>query len=845
MTLHLFKPLPLRRNQSIVVAICTAVAIVALSLFASTQPTEAQSIETVVREIQVTTNDIAYDPVGDRLYVSVPSKFGQTGNSIIQINPNTLTPSAPIHVGSEPERMTISDDGKYLYVALGGASAVRRIDLATQTAGPEFTLGNSVTPGPFFPTNDGTWPVHDLKVMPGDSNRLVIVGAPGPSIFTNGIKAPAFTTSPGHRIVFGANASTAYGVNFHGFFSKYSIDGNGISVVKTTNPRDPILFSPTDIEFGGGFIYATTGQKIDPEVPKEVGTFSGPAPGDLIYGVVPDTQADRLYVLSASPTCNTCTFTASIQAFDLATLAPIGTIQIPGCRGTTLKRLVRWGSNGLAFNTNANQLFVLRTSLVPSNAPVSLPSPTHPTRITPVSLTGTIREISLPNNDLIYDPQRAVIYATVPGFAGPNGNSVIAINPVTGGMGVPKVVGPNPTVMAMSSDNKYLWVAMFDEQKVRRLNLQSNSVDVEFGIQAPNPNQGFVGVTDMAVFPDDPESVVVGRLNPAVPGLSPGILVYKNGTLFPAPIIRSGHTTIETSNEPGVFYAADTQSVGTTDYTRFHFGKPSDYHPNFTIDYICNFLLGGFSADIKFDEGRLYDRFGKVVNPQQIRPVGRFDLGETMSRPYVLPYGRAFHAYFLHGFRNLQGWTWTLVVFDTRTFVPIATMEIPNVKGEAGSLIRWGTDGLAFGTEGNQIFLIQSPFFKAPAGPLELGIETAGPSNDQAAAINSVLFTRDPFRVLTTHDWFHPSSDRNTRVTLFARNLELAPGETSSSVVIEITDSGNQTFSIPAEDVRKVPGVDLTQIVLRLPDNTPAGVYGVVIKAQGRVSNAGKLRLAQ
>ena len=205
MTLQLFKRVPLRHNQPVVVAIFVSVALIASSFYTSTQTTEAQSIETVVRELQVTSNDVAYDPVGDRLYVSVPGSFGQTGNSVIQINPNTLTPAAPIHVGSEPERMTISDDGKYLYVAIGGASTIRRIDLATQTAGPEFPLGNSVTPGPFFPTIGGAFPVHDLKVMPGDSNSLVAVGAPGPSIFSNGIKLPTFVNSSGHRIVFGAS----------------------------------------------------------------------------------------------------------------------------------------------------------------------------------------------------------------------------------------------------------------------------------------------------------------------------------------------------------------------------------------------------------------------------------------------------------------------------------------------------------------------------------------------------------------------------------------------------------------------------------------------------------------
>jgi hypothetical protein len=93
-----------------------------------------------VRIFQLAANDVVYDPTGQMLYTSIPSSFGQTGNSILPINPTTLVPGSPIWMGSEPGRMTISGDGKYLYAALNGAGAIRRLDLLSKSPDQRFAL---------------------------------------------------------------------------------------------------------------------------------------------------------------------------------------------------------------------------------------------------------------------------------------------------------------------------------------------------------------------------------------------------------------------------------------------------------------------------------------------------------------------------------------------------------------------------------------------------------------------------------------------------------------------------------------------------------------------------------
>lgn len=64
-----------------------------------------------------------------------------------------------------------------------------------------------------------------------------------------------------------------------------------------------------------------------------------------------------------------------------------------------------------------------------------------------------------------------------------------------------------------------------------------------------------------------------------------------------------------------------------------------------------------------------------------------------------------------------------------------------------------------------------------------------------------------------------PQGNRNTRVILFVRNLELNPGENSASVVVRLIGSNNQVFEVFAEDFKPVPNTDLMQVVFRLPTN--------------------------
>jgi uncharacterized protein (TIGR03437 family) len=71
----------------------------------------------------------------------------------------------------------------------------------------------------------------------------------------------------------------------------------------------------------------------------------------------------------------------------------------------------------------------------------------------------------------------------------------------------------------------------------------------------------------------------------------------------------------------------------------------------------------------------------------------------------------------------------------------------------------------------------------------------------------------------------------------------LDQGQPPSSVVVNLVDALNQTYDVPAESVRLVPDTDFVQVIFRLPDNLAAGTCTVRIKANGKTSNTGTLRI--
>ena len=141
------------------------------------------------------------------------------------------------------------------------------------------------------------------------------------------------------------------------------------------------------------------------------------------------------------------------------------------------------------------------------------------------------------------------------------------------------------------------------------------------------------------------------------------------------------------------------------------------------------------------------------------------------------------------------------------------------------------------------LFVLKPTISSQTSSPFKLVLDESGPDPQQAAALDSVLFLRDPFPVVNAGNLLNQASDKNTRVILFVTNLQLAQGESSASVIVKLISSNHQPYEIPAEDVRLVPNSNFTQIIFRLPDNLAPGTCTIKIKAHGHESNSGTIRI--
>lgn len=198
-----------------------------------------------------------------------------------------------------------------------------------------------------------------------------------------------------------------------------------------------------------------------------------------------------------------------------------------------------------------------------------------------------------------------------------------------------------------------------------------------------------------------------------------------------------------------------------------------------------------------------------------------------------------------NGYVYVASYNGTLYALDAQTGASVWTTNLgANMLGpdEDNAKMLTGfaaADGLLVVSAGNRLIALQS----SVPPPIQLMLDTSGPATDQAAALDSLLFLRDPFPVINGANLLNLGTDRNTRVILFVANLQLLQNETSSSVIVNLIDSNNQSYDISAEDVRPIPNFAFTQVSFRLPNNLATGISTVIVKAHGQITNQGTIRI--
>jgi uncharacterized protein (TIGR03437 family) len=318
--------------------------------------------------IGIPASGMVYDSTRGVLWASVPGSQPKLGNSVVSIDPATGKAGTPIFVGSEPGKVVISDDGQYLYVALKGTAAVRRVDLVAQTADLQFPVGSDG----FF----GAVYVDDMAVMPGQSHTVAISRMysgvsprhAGVGIYDDGVIRKNLTQvhTGSDRIEFSSSPTTIYGFNNETTefgFRILTVDANGVKETKSYG-GSPIGGFGADIRYIGGRIYGTSGAVLNPDTGSLIGKFTFPLVNGSIpngYGLTADFDLGRAFFVTAPFGASPST----LSVFDNSTFTPVGTLNIPGLTTgyTADDAVVRWGDSGLAIR-GTGQIFVISSPLV-------------------------------------------------------------------------------------------------------------------------------------------------------------------------------------------------------------------------------------------------------------------------------------------------------------------------------------------------------------------------------------------------------------------------------------------------------------------------------------------------
>lgn len=403
--------------------------------------------------IGIETNGMALNPVNGLLYVSVPGSAGPPyGDSIVAVDPASGALGTPIYVGSEPDKLAISSDGTTAWVGLDGASAIREVNLATGTAGMQFSLADNTGVYDYPPV------AHAIAVLPGMDNSIVASVTTNNglyedllTIYDSGVPRPntiAMSTLSSLPAIF-VNPTTAevYATSYDSGYQVLSYNASGLTHLAGNSGMSNFSANyGTAVQVDSGNAYLDTGVVLAAETGTLEGTFYSSGTTVATGPMVSDSTLGKNFILLVNGGGSTSNVSAlTIQAFDESTFDPDASDAIPvngalsgvkyGSGNSTetelngnnnIDTMVRWGSNGLAFRA-ANGIFSLRSNAIKdlstssADLGVSLSAPTSVTAGSNFTATANIV------NNGPSAATDAVMTATIPA-----GTTVISVSSTAG-----------------------------------------------------------------------------------------------------------------------------------------------------------------------------------------------------------------------------------------------------------------------------------------------------------------------------------------------------------------------------------------------------------------------------
>jgi hypothetical protein len=306
---------------------------------------------------------LVFDSTRGVLYATM-NTAADAGNGVITIDPGSATVTGAFAVGGLASVLAISDDSSALYVGIhtpagpptstpniDGADTVRRIDLATMTAGAAVSLGSNVI---------SKLSAGQIAAVPGSSTQYVVsLRQPGFQPDYAGLALYDGTTrlaelssfnGSGDSIAF-IDHSTLIGCsNFQSpsELDRYSVTSTAIT--PGTYVRDVITGAArTRIAFGSGWIFASDGHAVNAATLAPLGRYGDGRANDSSVAPVLDPDGANVWFLGYVD-AGMALLNFGRTTFQLRRTISLGPLT-NGWDSSNPSSLVRWSPTGFAFRT--------------------------------------------------------------------------------------------------------------------------------------------------------------------------------------------------------------------------------------------------------------------------------------------------------------------------------------------------------------------------------------------------------------------------------------------------------------------------------------------------------------
>jgi hypothetical protein len=310
----------------------------------------------------------------------------------------------------------------------------------------------------------------------------------------------------------------------------------------------------------------------------------------------------------------------------------------------------------------------------PSGVSGSYPFPIY----TLTTLISFLKEVPLRTNHIVWDSKRNRIYASVPGSVPIRANTITIIDPATGALGASLIVGSEPNRLAISDDQRYLYVTLNGASLVVRVDLESFTKDLEIAL----PSAGSSGINvgeDIEAIPGSPRSFAVSLQNNCCSPRHQGVAIYDDAVRRPD--MTQGHTGSNRiavlASTPGYLYGYNNET------TEYGFRRIAISASGLKEESVVGGITG-FDVDIEADGDRVFSTSGVVMDA-----VNMIRVGSVPSTGVVAPDVKNGRVHYLSGP--------TLVTYHSHAFARLGQAPYAGQMG-ALSMIRYGSDGLAIRT---------------------------------------------------------------------------------------------------------------------------------------------------